>query len=278
MGQSLELSLDAKSNVTGVVDRAKQSISELEKRASSTKAGSTTSNAAEAVTSKASNVFESQLSKVGKSFGNTVSSAILSFAGPMALIGGIVSFVGNSIEEARQLAKDGLELITKADTKGVSMEERRMANFFKEKEARENDAKKVAAGKIEITERFLRETEEGRKLGRGRESFSTTISHDPKIQKMALDAFLNSPEGKSYKGMFETSVKPTEFRTPDGLNNVVGVGANPVLQAMSDSLAESRKQTSLLEDIANGGKKVFVEDFTKKTMRQSVDTTNNSNL
>ena len=61
--------------------------------------------------------------------------------------------------------------------------------------------------------------------------------------------------------------KGTTFKGPDGtFSNVVGVGANPVMEAMTMQLDESRKQTALLEAIARpatgGGVPV---DFTKAT-------------
>jgi hypothetical protein len=60
--------------------------------------------------------------------------------------------------------------------------------------------------------------------------------------------------------------KGTTFKGPEGFSNVVGVGANPVMEAMTMQLDESRKQTALLEAIARpatgGGVPV---DFTKAT-------------
>jgi hypothetical protein len=58
--------------------------------------------------------------------------------------------------------------------------------------------------------------------------------------------------------------KGTTFKGPEGFSNVVGVGANPVIEAMTMQLEEARKQTALLEVIARpatgGGVPV---DFTK---------------
>jgi hypothetical protein len=58
--------------------------------------------------------------------------------------------------------------------------------------------------------------------------------------------------------------KGTTFKGPEGFSNVVGVGANPVIEAMTMQLEETRKQTALLEVIARpatgGGVPV---DFTK---------------
>ena len=58
--------------------------------------------------------------------------------------------------------------------------------------------------------------------------------------------------------------KGTTFKGPEGFSNVVGVGANPVIEAMTMQLEESRKQTVLLEAIANiSGSGGVPIDFTK---------------
>jgi hypothetical protein len=56
----------------------------------------------------------------------------------------------------------------------------------------------------------------------------------------------------------------TNFKGPEGFSNVIGVGPNPVMEAMNLQLEESQKQTALLEKIASpeGG---VPKDFTKDT-------------
>lgn len=51
----------------------------------------------------------------------------------------------------------------------------------------------------------------------------------------------------------ELDAKPTTFKGPEGFSNVIGVGANPVMEAMTAQLEEQRKQTALLERMANAG-------------------------
>jgi hypothetical protein len=58
--------------------------------------------------------------------------------------------------------------------------------------------------------------------------------------------------------------KGTTFKGPEGFSNVIGVGANPVIEAMTLQLEESRKQTQLLETIANPSGGGVPVDFTKK--------------
>jgi hypothetical protein len=272
MAQSLEVQIKATSDVPQAVDRAKEAITSLEKRASSVKVG-TAGGAVEQTATKATGKVESQFDKIGKSFGNTISSVFLSFLGPLAIISGIIAFVSNSIAEAKQLAADGLNRIAEGKTKFASEEESKMAAFFKAKDAREKEEKEVKAGREEMTKRFLRETEEGKKIMR--ESGGTFLESEgdlaksADLQKMALDAFLKSPEGQKYAVLFEAekATKENSFRAPEGFSNVVGVGANPVLQALDDTLTEARKQTSLLEDISANQKRGSYDDFTKPEVK-----------
>lgn len=273
MSQDLTINIKANSDVPQAVDRAKEAITSLEKRASGGKTGSG-GNAVEQTASKATSGVESQFNRIGKSFGNTISSVFLSFAGPLAIISGIIGFVSNSIAEAKQLAQDGLNRIAEGKSKLNTAEETKMANFFKAKDAREKEEKEVKAGREEMTLRFLQETEEGKKImaeayATGRATILTgegDMSQAADMQKIALDAFLKSPEGKRYATLFdaETATKENSFKAPEGFSNVVGVGANPVLQAMDDALTESRKQTNLLEQIAVTSKQGNYDDFTKQ--------------
>lgn len=286
-GQSLELNIKTTSDVPQAVDRAKEAITSLEKRASSVKV-TTAGGAVEQTTTKATSAVGSQFDKIGKSFGNTISSVFLSFAGPLAIISGIIGFVSNSIAEAKQLATDGLNRIAEGKSKLATDEETKMANFFKAKDAREKEEREVKAGREEMTRRFLTETEQGKAVLReaqasGRASFLTgagDLSKAGDIQKMALDAFLKSPEGKRYAVLFESerATKENSFKAPEGFSNVVGVGANPVLQAMDEALTESKKQTGLLEEIATTTKTGNYVDFTKKDFQMTQTASTISNL
>jgi len=96
-----------------------------------------------------------------------------------------------------------------------------------------------------------------------------SVAGEEDVQKKALAAFLASPEGKKYAAFFdaEKATKENSFKAPEGFSNVVGVGANPVLQALDDTLTEARKQTSLLEDISANQKRGSYDDFTKPEVK-----------
>lgn len=87
------------------------------------------------------------------------------------------------------------------------------------------------------------------------------------LERRAQARVAESPEGKAEAAAAkqkeaaemqiakqkELDAKPTTFKGPEGFSNVIGVGANPVMEAMNAQLEEQRKQTSLLERIANSG-------------------------
>ena len=62
-----------------------------------------------------------------------------------------------------------------------------------------------------------------------------------------------------------TSTQDKEFKAQVGFSNVVGVGANPVMEAMAMQLEETRRQTALLEIIARPAGGGVPVDFTKVT-------------
>jgi hypothetical protein len=83
------------------------------------------------------------------------------------------------------------------------------------------------------------------------------VSSDPEMiaRKAAEAAAAKQKEAAEaqIQAQKEVDKMPTTFKGPEGFSNVVGVGANPVLEAMASQLEEQRKQTALLERMANAG-------------------------
>jgi hypothetical protein len=51
----------------------------------------------------------------------------------------------------------------------------------------------------------------------------------------------------------EVDKMPTTFKGPDGFSNVIGVGANPVIEAMAAQLDETKKTNDLLSQLVTSG-------------------------
>jgi microcompartment protein CcmL/EutN len=245
MAQSLELNIKTTSDVPKAMEKAKS----------------------------ATVSFSKQVEDIQKKFSTAFKDIFLGFTAPMVLLQGAIGMISNAIAKAKQDAKDGIDLISKGETVYASSEEQKMAAFFKAKRAREEEMRLVEIGKQEITKAFL-ESEEGKKFlqeearnrpaGASRRQMNPNVAiHYESVRKAALDAFLNSEEGKKFKPMLEGDEKKAgNFKGPEGFSNVVGVGSNPVMTAMSLQLEEAQKHTALLQNLVDrnpfGG-----ADFTK---------------
>jgi hypothetical protein len=219
--------------------------------------------------------FSKQVDDIGRKFSMAFKDIAFAFVAPLVLLNSAINFISEAIAKAKQDAQDGLNLLAKGETVYASSEEKKMANFFKAKQERESEQKSVKDGLAEITRLFL-DSEEGRKVymqflkEMGPIKFNEeeakkqdfTISN-PRLQKLALDAFLASPEGKMYQPLFNDTKKDQNFKGPEGFSNVVGVGANPVMEAMNEQLEIQKQQLAALQEIANKG--TSPTDFTKES-------------
>ena len=216
--------------------------------------------------------FGKQVEDIQKKFSTAFKDIFLGFTAPMILLQGAMSMISEAIAKAKQDAKEGLDLLAKGETIYASSEEKKMANFFKAKREREDEMQSVEAGKKELARRFMTETPEGKEMQsrfisgavasqRPIPSLEQMIAM-PGVKEEALRRFLDSPEGKEYKPIFEDKKAAANFKGPEGFSNVVGVGANPVMEAMNLQLEEAQKQTSLLQSLVD--RNPFISsDFTK---------------
>lgn len=219
--------------------------------------------------------FSAQAESIGKKFSMAFKDIALGFVAPMVLINHLVSFISQGIEDAKRQAQEGLDLIAKGETKLATSEQTRLANFLKIKAANKKEAEDVEAGMNQMAmeysftkeggeakDKFLSEGSNRllvQSMGMGQPSYELLFKNK-EFQKRMLDSFLQSEEGKKFAPILKD--KEQNFKTPEGFSNVVGVGANPVMEAMNAQLEETQKQTALLEIIASpqGG---VPKDFTK---------------
>jgi hypothetical protein len=217
--------------------------------------------------------FGKQVEDIQKKFSSSFKDIFLGFLAPMVLIQGALSLISEAIAKAKQDAKDGLDLLAKGETTFATSEEKRMAAFFKRRAEVKEEQRLADVGKSEIAGQFIK-TPEGNKLASDMAAqriaqlganaqidftaLRDSLKGDKAFQDAALKAFMASPEGKS----FQPEASKANFKGPEGFSNVVGVGANPVIEAMSAQLEEAQKQTALLQQIASKGTDTQT-DFTK---------------
>ena len=130
----------------------------------------------------------------------------------------------------------------------------------------------VEAGKKELARRFMTETPEGKEMQsrfisgavasqRPIPSLEQMIAM-PGVKEEALRRFLDSPEGKEYKPIFEDKKAAANFKGPEGFSNVVGVGSNPVIEAMNAQTEIALQQLAELQKL-NAKATDTQTDFTK---------------
>ena len=79
------------------------------------------------------------------------------------------------------------------------------------------------------------------------------VAADPEMiaKKKAEEAAVKQKEAAEFQIQAQKEVDrmPTTFKGPEGFSNVVGVGANPVLEAMASQLEEAKKTNDLLAQL-----------------------------
>jgi hypothetical protein len=213
--------------------------------------------------------FGKQVEDIQKKFSTSFKDIFLSFLGPMALLSAAIGFIGKMIadnekkrEDANQAAIDGTNAL-------MSAEDKYWANKKNNEKNSAKDAEAARIQRIKTTEEFL-ETDEAdeivsremKKRGVVIESsyIRGQIALDPKIQD-EVQALI-AKEAKA-TGFTPSANVTKDFKAPEGFGNVIGVGANPVMEAMNAQLEETKKQTQLLSDIRDFYGVSLPADFTK---------------
>jgi hypothetical protein len=217
--------------------------------------------------------FGKQVDDIGMKFKNSFKDIFLGFAAPMVILQSAISFISGAIEKAKQDAREGLDLIAQGETRFANSEQQKQASFVKFKIAEQEEEQKVKLGAQKIYEDFL-DTREGKAIydkyapqysGPEGEANMFTLPQMAKSQKVRdeIEQWFRDNQDKLNVGPgSKPGQNKADFKGPEGFGNVIGVGPNPVMEAMNAQLEEAQKQTALLEKIANPGAGL-APDFTK---------------
>ena len=236
MAQSLELNIKTTSDVPQAMDKAKS----------------------------AAVSFSKQVEDIQKKFSTAFKDIALGFIAPMVLLNAAINFISSAIEKRKADIKEAYDFALKAESKYLESETVVLA---KTRAAKEQDAKeRELAKQAKLTEytKFLEQpgmrdkvAEEiggfrGFRLKTGIDANAAEdMAKDADVQ--AVIARLIAPAVAASKKAAEISAEPKkagDFKGPEGFGNVIGVGANPVIEAMNLQLDEARKTNALLEKIA----------------------------
>jgi hypothetical protein len=216
--------------------------------------------------------FGKQVEDIGKKFSTSFKDIFLSFLGPMALLTGALAIIGKMIadnqrkrEEANQAAIDGTNEL-------MSAEDRYYANKRNNEKKDKETVEEAKTQRENTTAQFL-ETKGGEKIvvremmARSSSTGETSTSlrdlaRDPKVQAevqaLIAEQMIKNPTAGAPAG------KETAFKGPEGFGNVIGVGPNPVMEAMARQIEIQEQQLAELQKIS-GSTPAGQGDFTKGT-------------
>ena len=262
MAQSLEVNIKTTSDIPQAMDKAKAAVGG----------------------------FGSQVEGISKKFGNSFKDIFLSFLGPMAILTTVLALIGKMIADNQKKHTDAQQAAIDGTNELMSAEDR---HFEQKENNRKKSAEKVEQAKTtreDVTEEFLRTDPRGQQMmapkpgpatsfNKGANELIKAVTLGGDVQAIAdaarrkimandkavqdqVQAIL-AEDIKKNPAAAPAPTGPTSFKTPEGFGNVVGVGANPVMEAMTLQLEEARKQTALLENISRGSGGGVPTDFTK---------------
>jgi hypothetical protein len=204
--------------------------------------------------------FAKQVEDIQKKFSTAFKDIALGFIAPMVIVQNLIGMIKADIERAKQDAREGMDLIAKGDTQFATSQQKRQASFVQYRIAQQEEEQKVRLGAQKIYEDFLN-TREGQGIyekylpqfsGPDGEATMFTISEMAQTKKVRdeIEAWFKANQDKLIVPGDAQKTKASDFKGPEGFGNVIGVGANPVMEAMNAQLEEQRKTNSLLEKIA----------------------------
>jgi hypothetical protein len=216
--------------------------------------------------------FGRQVEDIQKKFSMAFKDVFLSFLGPMALLGVALNYIGKRIEENQKKQAEANQAAIDGTNELMSAEDR----YWKRKQEREKKTKETEeqakTAREDVTREFLKTDPRGRQMlfdfaesqrKAGSNKYGPGYAAENKAMQDKVQALLAEDAKKNPEaGAAIVDNKSNNFKGPEGFSNVIGVGPNPVMEAMNAQLEEQQKQTALLEKIANKDGAVPT-DFTK---------------
>ena len=221
--------------------------------------------------------FGKQVEDIQRKFSTAFKDIAFSFVAPLVLLNTAINYISAAIEKRKQDIKEAYDFAVRAESKYLDSETVVLAKTRAAKEQDEKDRKMAETAKQTEFTKFLEQPGMRDKVADeigGFRGFRLKYGLDANsAEDMAKAADVQGVISKMIAPLVDASKKTVEdkkqpagtnFKGPEGFSNVIGVGPNPVMEAMNLQLEESQKQTALLEKIASpeGG---VPKDFTKDT-------------
>jgi hypothetical protein len=204
---------------------------------------------------------DKQMDGIGKKFGSGFKDIFLSFLGPMALLSTAMAFIGKMISDNQKKHEDANKAAIEGTNALMSAEDRYYANKLNNEKKAKEQTEEAKTAREDVTKSFMILERDRAFEVMSKEQQSAflngtsmnDIAKDPEYQKkvqalIAADMATDPSAGPAGSGLSGKA-----FKAPEGFGNVIGVGSNPVLEAMTSQLEEAKRTNDLLATIANAG-------------------------
>jgi hypothetical protein len=244
MSNVVQFSITGDTNAEQVAGRAKAAVSGLDK----------------------------QMGDIGKKFGSSFKDIFLSFLGPMALLSAAMAFIGKMISDNQKKHEDASKAAIEGTNALMSAEDKYWANKRNNEKEGKKQVEEAQTAREDITKSFLETDPRGKKMVDdewrkgalhrilGRDKIGP-MSRNKEIQEQ-VQSFIAGDMAAAGAGGGGLTGK--SFKAPEGFSNVIGVGANPVLENLT-------RQTDIQQQILDGLKAMSPRsgginqpDFTKE--------------
>jgi hypothetical protein len=213
--------------------------------------------------------FGKQVEDIQKKFSSSFKDIFLGFLAPMVLIQGALNYIGKLIddnrkkhEEANQAAIDGTNALMSAEDKYYANkrnnENKNLENVEQAKTTREDVTKSFMIIESDRAFEVMSKEQQAAFLSG---TNTNDIARDPEYQKKIQ--LLIAEDMKKNPLPPTEAAKQANFKGPDGFSNVIGVGANPVLENLT---RQTDIQQQILEYLRTPASRTGITDvdFTKQ--------------
>ena len=220
----------------------------------------------------ATSSFSQQIEKIGTKFSTAFKDIALGFIAPMVIFQHVLGLVSSLMEQAKQDAKEGFDLMVKGETKFASTEQKKKASFVDYMLSQQEEERKVKEGAQNIYEGFLN-TPQGKQIY---DKYAAQFSPEDGPNMFTLSNMARSKRVRAdIEDYFKTSPEYQQWVRPDVEKNavkdaalgsgVIGVGASPQIALAMEANTKLDSIDSKLGELVNAG---IARDPTKPLNRK----------
>jgi hypothetical protein len=240
MSQSLEVNIKTTSDVPQAMDKAKT----------------------------ATVSFGKQVDDIQRKFSTAFKDIFLGFTAPLVIMNSLFRLVSDKIAETRKKQEDANQAAIDGTNALISAEDRYYAiKRNNEKKTKENTEQSQLT-REQITKDFLENDPRGKKIVNESETYRKGSGESAAIAYLAQ----NKEAQDKVQAIIAEDMKKNpltienkdadKFKGPEGFGNVIGVGPNPVMEAMARQIEIQEQQLAELKKIS-GTDNAVPTDFTK---------------